>query len=184
MAGNNAKRCFAALGTMALVLVAMAVIYVVAVLLASPKDKARDSFVVQEDTGALAPMQAASGSDAAQMARLFGAPLPVLRGYPSACDGRNTTHDGQTARLVTLTYPGVVISAVRPSSAAPLLLRPGLSLQLRSDLTALNLPAALASRGREHCLYFSDEHAAYAIYAPNCTEEEFLQMLALVGQEK
>lgn len=184
MASNKAKRFFSGLGTAALALVAMAVIYVVAVLLSSPGDKARGSFVVQEEEEALLPMQASSGSDAAQMAQLFGAPLPVLQGYTPACEGRNVTHDGQSARLVTLTYPGMVISAVRPAAAAPLLLRAGLSLQLRSDLTALNLPAALASRGSEHCLYFSDEHAAYSIYAAGCTEDEFLQLLALIGQVK
>lgn len=183
MAKNKAKRFFSGLGSLALAAVAILAVFVMAVLLETPGKQEKESFVVQQEE-TVSPMQAGSGSDAGEMARLFGAPLPVLRGQTAVCEARNTQHDGQTVRMVTLRYAGVEITAVRPASAAPLLLRSGLTLQLRSDLTALNLPATLASRGSEYCLYFSDEYAAYSIYAPAATEDSFLSVLALVEQQK
>ena len=118
------------------------------------------------------------------MGHMLGAPLPQFSGHTPAGEARNTRHDGQTVRQVTLTYPGLVITAVRPASAAPLLLRNELSIQSRSDLTVMNLPATLAGKGSSHCLYFSSEFAAYSLYAPNATEEEFLSLLRQITQVK
>ena len=69
------------------------------------------------------------------------------------------------------------LSAVQPATAAPLLLHGDLDVELRSDLTVLNLPAVLASRGNARCLYFSDEAAAYALYAPDAAEDVFLSLI-------
>ena len=57
------------------------------------------------------------------------------------------------------------------------LLHGDLDVELRSDLTVLNLPAVLASRGNARCLYFSDEAAAYALYAPDAAEDVFLSLI-------
>ena len=169
---------FGAVGSVALVLILVAVIYLAAVLLASPGTDRESSWIVEEDPVPVTRMQSASTQDARELARLFGAPLPVLPGFTPAGEAGNATHDGEAARVATLRYEGLTITAVRPASAAPLLLRGEMDVQLRSDLTVLSLPAVLADRGRAHCLYFSDETAAYSLYAPQAEEEEFLSLLS------
>lgn len=155
----------------------MALVYVAAVLLQSPADNREGSFVVEDEPEAVTRMQAAAMNDAAALSRLFGAPLPALPSLTPNGQGENAAHDGQTVRKATLTYDGLVITAVRPASAAPLLLLSGLSVSLKSDLTVLNLPAVLCGRGSQRCVYMSNESAAYSIYAPNCSEDDFLALL-------
>ena len=161
----------------ALVLLLMAVIYVAVVLLQPPGETDKGSFVVQEEDEKVTRMQAAQMNDAAGLAALFGAPLPFLPGEPAAGQGTNASYDGETARVATLTCGGLTISGVRPAKAAPLLLRGELSVSLRSDLTVLNLPAVLASRGNARCVYVSDETAAYAIYSQALEEDAFFSAL-------
>ena len=40
----------------------------------------------------------------------------------------------------------------------------------------------LAGKGTSHCFYFSSEFAAYSVYAPNATEEEFLAAVSRITQ--
>ena len=70
-----------------------------------------------------------------------------------------------------------MITAVRPASAAPLLLRGELSVSMTNELTVLNHPAMLASRGGAHCVYFTNESAAYSVYTPQAEKEDFLAVL-------
>jgi len=165
-----------ALPLAALTLLLMAGVYVASVLLQLPGDTDEGSFVVQDDPEPVTRMQAADMNDAQALSRLFGAPLPYLPGLAVEGHGGNATHDGETVRMATLRYDGVIITAVRPASAAPLLLRGDLSVSLRSDLTVLNLPAVLSSRGGQQCVYLSSENAAYAIYAPQAPQEDFLAL--------
>ena len=153
-------------------------IYLAAVLLQTTGDSEENSFVVREDPVPVTRMQSAAMDDAPSLSRHFGAPLPMLPGISVKGQGENTTHDGETVRRATLQYDGLLITAVQPASAAPLLLRKELSVSMRSDLTVLNLPAMLSSRGNARCVYFSSESTAYAIYAPNAGEEDFLSLLA------
>ena len=176
MAKHKGRRIGSALGTAALVLVLMAVIYIAAVLLQTAEDGGEGSWVVVEDQAPLSRMQSASMSDLTTLAQLFGAPLPTIPGYFAQGEGANALYDGQNARVATLRYEGVTVTAVRPASAAPLLLRQELSVSLRNDLTVLNLPAVLAEKGGAYCLYFSSEDAAYAIYAPRAQEQDLLSL--------
>ena len=161
----------------ALAILLMALVYVAAVLLQLPGDMEENSFVVQEESEPVTRMQAADMNDAAALSALFGAPLPCLPGLTPSGQGGNTTHDGETVRVATLRYEGLTVTAVRPASAAPLLLHGDLSVSMRSDLTVLNLPAVLASHGDQYCAYVTSEHAAYSFYAAQATEEEFLALL-------
>lgn len=163
--------------TVLLCLILMAVVYVAAVLLQNDGDSEKGSFIVQEEKEPITRMQSATMADIPALSQLFGAELPYLKGVSVTGQGENAVHDGEIARVCTLTYPGVVITAVRPANAAPLLLRNGLSLSMRSDLTVLNLPASLAERGDTRCVYFVNETAAYSVYAAQSTEEEFLRIL-------
>lgn len=165
------------LGGLLLALVAAGAVYLAAVLLHSPS--VTEKVVSPAPTAAppVARMQAATMDDPAALARMFENRLPMLPGYKLNGQGVNTTYDGATARLVTLNYNGLTLSAVRPAAAAPLLLHGELDLSLRSDLTVLNLPAVLAAKGQAMCLYFSDENAAYSLYAPQVEEETFLGLL-------
>lgn len=173
---SKGSRLFGGLIKLLLILLAVAAIYVAVVVLESPEEGEESSFVVVEEPEAVERLQPSASNDARALAQLLGHRLPVWKDHPVAGDAANAVHDGQTVRQITLRYEGLVISAVRPASAAPLLLRSGLDVSLRSDLVALNLPAVLASRGGEYCLYFSDEQAAYAIYAPHAEEEVFLSV--------
>ena len=164
----------AGLGLLSLVL--MAAVYVGAVLIHSPESE-EGSFVVQEEPEAVTRLQAASSDDPAALARLFGARLPVVPGLPMTGETRNASHDGQAARMAILRYNGATLSAVRPASAAPLLMRPEMSVELRSGIEVQNLPVMLCGRNDAWSAYFADETAAYEIYAPQASREDFLALL-------
>lgn len=167
------KTVFAVIGSVLL----MGAVYLAAVLIQSPVDGMAGSFVVEDEEETVSRMQPAQMNDVQSLAALFGAPLPMLPGFTPQGQAGNTTHDGQNVRVVTMEYEGLAVTAVRPASAAPLLLRGELSVALKSDLTVLNHPAVLAGRGGAHCVYFSNESAAYSIYTPQAGEEAFLEVL-------
>lgn len=177
------QKFFSGFTSLLLALLLIAVIYLAAVLLHAPENLEQNAWVVEEEEH-ITPLQAASSSDVRALAQMLGAPLPHLASHTPTGEARNARHDGQTVRQVTLSYPGLTITAVRPASAAPLLLRNELVIQSNSALTVMNLPAILASKESSHCLYFSSEFAAYSIYAPNSTEEEFLSVIRQITQIK
>ena len=150
------KTVFAVIGAV----LAMAVIYLAAVMLQTPTDGAVGSFVVEDEPEIVTRMQPAQFDDAQSLAVQFGATLPVVPSLLIRGQAGNTTHDGQNVRVATVQYEGLVITAVRPASAAPLLLRSELSVSLVSDLTVLNHPAVLATKGGAKCVYFTGESAA------------------------
>lgn len=165
-------RVFLVLGALLL----MAVVYVSAVLLQIPDaDSGLDTAAAEPET--VPRMQPAAMNDAQALSELFGAPLPYLPGYALAGQGDNVDYEGANARLVTLQYPGATITAVRPAAAAPLLLHEGMSVSLHSDLSVLNLPAMLAEKGNERCVYFSSTQAAYTVYTPSAASDAFLHFL-------
>lgn len=155
----------------------MALVYVSAILLQSPLDQMNESYVVQEEPEPVTRMQPAAMNDARALAGLFGAPLPYLPGYAMNGQGENARYEGANARVATLQYSGLTITAVRPAAAAPLLLIDGLSVSLRSDVTVLNLPALMAAKDTAVCVYFSGTDAAYRIYAPHTEEAPFFAIL-------
>lgn len=165
-------------GVLALVmaLLLIALIYAAGVLLHSPEIR-NEGGTAQETPVPVTPLQPGSSADAAHLQSLFGVPVPMLPGYPVQGSVQNAVHDGETARTLILDYQGFTVSAVQPASAAPLLLRDQLSVSLRSDLILFNRPAVLAHRDGQYCLYFSDDRAAYSVYAPQATEESFLELL-------
>ena len=163
--------------TILLVFLLMSLVYIGTVLLQLPGDSEDNSFVVEEEQEPVTRMQAADMNDAQALAQLFGAPLPMLPGLIPDGHGGNTTHDGETVRVATLRYEGLTITAVRPATAAPLLLHNDLSVSLRSDVTVLNLPGVLANKGERQCVYLTAENAAYSLYTAQGTEEEFLALL-------
>ena len=165
-------RVFLTLGAVLL----MAIVYVSAVLLQIPDaDSGLDTAAAEPET--IPRMQPAAMNSAQALSELFGAPLPYLPGYAMAGQGDNVDYEGANTRLVTLQYPGVTITALRPAAAAPLLLHGELSVNLRGDLSVFNLPAMLAEKGNARCVYFSSTDAAYSVYAPQAGEEDFFSML-------
>lgn len=163
------------LGGLTLALLVMAAVYLAAVLLQSPEENL--GAVGTEAPGPeVSRMQSAAMEDPQALSRLFEASLPVLPGYACRGEAGNESWDGKTARIATLAYEGFTVTAVQPASAAPLLLRPDLETSLQSGITVLGLPAMLAERETQKCLYFSNETAAYALYAPNAESEDFFAL--------
>ena len=173
-------KCASAVGRIFLVLgvlLLMAVVYVSAILLQIPEDETTQ-FTASAEPETVARMQPAAMNNAQALSELFGAPLPCLPGYVMRGQGDNANYEGSVARIATLQYSGVTIAAVRPSSAAPLLLHGDLAVSLRGDLSVLNLPAMLAETGSARCVYFSSADAAYSVYAPQAQEQDFFNMLS------
>ena len=178
---RRTNRFFSALGGLLGAVLLIGIVYVAASVLHSPE---LGEGAPAQTAAPVTPMQAGASGDAAALCGLFGAPLPVLPGYAMNGQAENLTRDGRTVRRVTLFYDGFTVTAVRPAEAAPMLLVPGLSVSSRADLTLFGCPAMLASRDKAYCLYYSDETAAYAIYAPDADEESFLLLLGKLKQQK
>ena len=151
----------------------IAVVYGIAILLHSPDIEPEK----KEAAEIVTPMQAGASTDVRALSALFGARLPYLPDYAMNGQAANLVWGGQTVRKVTLTYNGFTVSAVRPANAASVLLRKELTVTARDDLTLLGMPVLLAGKGAAYCAYFSDEQAAYSVYAPDADEETFLQLL-------
>lgn len=173
---SGPRRFFSGLTALILGFVLFAVIYAAAALLHSPELQSPDA-APQETPAPVSPLQPGVTGDMRELQALFGAPLPVLSDHPATGSTENAVYDGQTVRKATLQYEGFTVTAVQPASAAALLLRPELSVVLRSDLILFNCPAVLAGKGSEWCVYFSTPRAAYAVYAPQADEESFLALL-------
>lgn len=176
--GNKKKsgvigRFFLILGALLL----MAVVYVSAILLQIPEDETA-GYASVEKQEAITRMQPAAMNNAQALSELFGAPLPYLPGYAMRGQGDNMNYEGSVARIATLQYAGVTITAVRPAAAAPLLLHEEMSVVLQSGLSFLRLPAVLAEKGNARCVYFSSTDAAYSVYAPQAGEQEFFDLLS------
>ena len=174
---NKMKKLLGFLMGLLFAAVAAGVIYVALVLLEIPVGNQAGQWVVEEEKEAITPLQSADLSDGRELARIFGAPLPVVKGMAFRGEARNVSHDGALVRQAMLFYEGFTVTAVRPASAAALLLYPELSISLRSDLSIWNLPVTLASSGEQFCAYFADGDTAYAVYAPRATESNFLLLL-------
>ena len=118
-------------------------------------------------------------ADLPQLSRLFDHAFPVL---PDAgVYGAVSTErlEGKNARLLVLDYAKMSISCVWPATAAPLLLKPELTVMSlytedRYRFSVLSMPAVYAEKGNERCLYFSDESAAYRLYTNTMPRDEFL----------
>lgn len=176
MAGNKKVRgFFSALVGLAAAALLIGLFYVGASVLHSPDVQAKAPAATREP---VTPMQAGSSADAQALSALFGARLPVLPGFAPQGQAVNLNRNGETVRKVTLSYDGFTVTAVRPADAAPMLLRAGLTLSADGDAAALGLPAALAVRGDARCAYFSDDMAAYSVYAPAADAETFAQLLS------
>ena len=163
-------RALAALGLAA----ALCVGYLFAVLLPRAAIRREDRFLVEAEP--VTRMQPATMNQPTALAQMFEAPLPILPGYTAEGEADNAQYDGQLARVATLRYEGLTISAVRPAAAAPLIRQNGLSVT--GSVTVLNQPAVLARRGDSFCLYLTTDDAAYAIWAPEATEEQFDSVLS------
>ena len=162
-------RALAALGIAA----ALCVGYLFAVLLPRAAIRREDRFVVEAEP--VTRMQPATMNQPTALAQVFEAPLPILPGYAATGEADNAQYDGQLARIATLRYDGLTISAVRPAAAAPLIRQNGLSVT--GSTVALNQPAVVARNGDSFCLYLTTDDAAYAIFAPEATEEQFESVL-------
>ena len=167
------------LGITGLLLVT-AVFVVLAVMAVKPeKDKQGEAFTVTE-TEPVEPVTAMDTRDIMEWARAFGSRVPALSGEAGVGQVLNAAFEGRTARMATFDYGTVSVACVRPAAAAALLLRSGLSVSLRSDISVQSMPALYAADGNQRCLYFSDENAAYSFYAPDMGEEAFFALAALV----
>lgn len=132
----------------------------------------------------IAPLQAGQSADIAALQEAFGAPLPWLEGYRFQGQAANVTFNGLNVRKITQLYEGFTLTSLRPAFASPLLLHGDLALSMETDFTVAGLPAALASKGTSHCLYFQTDDAAYSLYAENASRESFLALAERIAFAK
>ncbi len=182
---NAVKGFFKRFGLLILAFLLVATFYLFAIMIEKPAADKQGQFAVVDDTP-VTRIQASSSTDIRTLARLFGAPLPGLSGQSVAGEARNASYNGQAALQFTLNYPGgIVLTAVRPVDAAPLLLRSNMSVVAQSGWSALSLPAMLAQDDDALCLYFSDEQAAFSLYVPGVNADGLVtvkNMLSYVVQ--
>ncbi|MBQ8136336.1 MAG: hypothetical protein IJ174_02790 [Clostridia bacterium] len=129
------------------------------------------------DEEAVAPIIAGETGDIAQLREMAGFPLLYLANQRFFGEAANASYGGSIAKLITMRYQmGIVITAVAPARAAPLLKRSGLTLS--SEAKTLNLQgnrrAAVCAEdgGKAACLYFTTDDAAYAIYAQGLSGDQ------------
>ena len=159
-------------------LIVLAVFCLYAVIAIRPPESGAARLMEAEEPDVIRTVESA---DPAQLARLFEHACPML---PEAgVYGTVSTQrlEGRNARLLTLEYAQMTLSCVRPATAAPLLLRPGLTVMSlytedRYRFSVLSMPAVYAEKGNERCLYFSDESAAYRLYTDSLGRDEFLNL--------
>ncbi len=147
-----------------------------AVMAIRPSD---GSGVQLTEVEAPAPAQLAPTADLSALARAFEHVFPYLPDQPVS--GRITTEqlEGRNARVLTLSYPDLTVTCVWPASAAPLLLRPELTLYSlwaddRYRYSLLSMPCVYAEADSARCLYFSDESAAYRVDTSQLARDAFL----------
>ncbi len=158
-----------------LCVMAAMVIVLHAAVLKPAADRQSESFAVTEDTP-LSPVQATDSDNAQTLARVFEDAVPTLNAQSMTGLLRNTTFEGQQARILTMQYEQCTVLCVRPVTAAPILLQSSLDLQFDTDLSVLSLPATYATDGATHCLYFSGETTAYAFIASGMPKDDFLTL--------
>ena len=120
-------------------------------------------------------------ADLAQLSRLFDHAFPVMNGMGAYGKVSTQRFEGKNARLLTLDYAQLSISGIWPATAAPLLLKPELTVMSlytedRYRFSVLSMPAVYAEKGNERCLYFSDESAAYRLYTSTLDRDAFLNL--------
>ena len=173
---NKGHRLVKRVGAALLSLLLMGAVYLAAVLLQSPQET-KAAQTAEESAPTVTRMQSAAMDDPAELADMFGCPLPMLPSRTCRGQAGNSTYDGSNARLAYLLYDDFAVYAVQPAAAAPLLLRPRMEVSARNDLTVLGLPAMLCESGGEACLYFSNENAAYAVCVSSGGTEALLSLV-------
>lgn len=157
-----------------------AVLAVLAIVAAPPEEVRRaNAYAVAE----FEQLPAIPATDATQMpllTRVFGHRLYFVNGMGLSGTVRNDSFEGKMARVATIHFGEATLYAVRPAIAAPLILQAGLDLSLNDNLVVAGLPAMYAQSGDARCLYFSDDAAAYAFYAPQMAQTQFFDMAQLL----
>ena len=162
--------------TALLLVICAAGVWTAAVLL----DKREDNTPVKEISAEMERMAVTDGASLAAAEAAFGACMPVLSVNAVSVSTRNAVWNGLPVRRLTAEYEnGVVLSAVRPAEAAPLLTVAGSMPEVSGQqLTVCNMQAVLCSGGNAFCLYFSDGETAWALCMENTDRESFLRLAA------
>ena len=128
----------------------------------------------EEEWQSKAPLQPGQYDSVAAVRAVVDFPLIALN---EACIARaeNAEWQGRRAHLVTMNFAsGIVITAVSPREAAPLIKRSGLELAGNTDLSVVGMDAVLATGPSGACLYFASGSGAYCLYGEGMTGEQVL----------
>ena len=122
-----------------------------------------------------------ASADPGILSRVFDHPFPFRNGEPVSGTVESVPFEGSYARLLTLRYPDCTMSCVMPAYAATVLLHPELTVtdlrtQSAGRYTVLSMPVVYAQDKDTRCFYFSDDSAAYCLYAESITMESFRQL--------
>jgi hypothetical protein len=152
------RRILAAL----LSLIVMAAFYVFAVMMEDEESKRTGEFLVAEERKPLTRMEDLKSADAVELARAFGAAIPLPEGLSDGLVQSGTYH-GYPTRLVTLQGTLAQVRGIRPASAAPGLM-PRDAVFLASGQALLGYPL-LAAQGANGVMYsLLTEEAAFLIF--------------------
>ena len=168
------------IGAAVLTVILCAALYFGMILL--DRDEAAETETA-ESTAAKTPLQPGQYESIADLRTQVDFPLIALN---EACIARaeNAQWQGIKAHLITMNFAsGVVISAVSPREAAPLIKRDGFELAGNTDLKVIGMDASLAVGPSGACLYFSSGSAAYCLYGEGMSAETVAAIGAgLAGQ--
>ncbi len=133
-------------------------------------------FEVVEET-AVSRITPGESSDINELRARCGFALPYFPGQLFFGEVSNAEYGGENAVRVTMRYQsGMVIEAVCPAAAAPLIRRSGQELELYDSLEVPfagmsgGIAALMAQGGGGSSLYFATGAAAYTAYAPVARE--------------
>ena len=157
-------------------LIVLAVFCLYAVIAIRPSESGSTRLLEAEEPDVIRTVESA---DLAQLSRLFDHAFPVLPDAGAYGTVGTERIEGRNARMLKLEFAGMTLSCVWPATAAPLLLKPDLTVMSlytedRYRFSVLSMPAIYAEKGAERCLYFSDESAAYRLYTDSMGRDEFL----------
>lgn len=142
-------------------LAVMAAFYVFAVMMEDEESKRTEEFLVSDEKEPLTRAEDFQGADANELARVFGAALPVPEGLAQGLVQTGTYH-GYTTRLITLQGSLSQVRGIRPASAAPGLM-PKDAVFLAGEQALLGYPL-LEAQGENGTVYsLITEEAAYLI---------------------
>ncbi len=139
----------------------MAAFYLVAVMMENEETRRSDRFLVEAAAVPLHRMEAVESADGRQLARAFGAALPLPEGLSSGRVEAGAYH-GYVTRTVSAEGSAARVTGIRPASAAPGILPPE-AVFAATDKALMGFPLLHAQEGGQEVYALVTGEAAFLI---------------------